>query len=142
MLGQIVWSSTTVVEACARTAHEANRAYCFAIGESPDEVLQLPWALAPDWHRSSIINGVNGVLAGNGPKENHESWLKEKEAAGWKYGPVKNFEKKEHPCFVAYEDLPAVQQAKDLVFTGVVRAMAHAFGVEPQQGAIRSSSGR
>ena len=39
------------------------------------------------------------------------------EADGWKYGPVKDPEKKEHPCFVPYDDLPpsrAEGQGRDL----------------------------
>lgn len=49
--------------------------------------------------------------------------MKEKEADGWKYGKVKDAEKKEHPCCVPYYDLPVKQRVKDSLFTGVVRAM-------------------
>jgi hypothetical protein len=37
---------------------------------------------------------------------------------------VKDPEKKEHPCFVPYESLPAEQQAKDHLFKGIVAALA------------------
>lgn len=111
------------VEACARAAYEANRAYCLAIGDAS----QFDWETAPEWQRSSVRMGVAGVLAGNGPEQSHESWLAEKAATGWKYGPVKDPEKKEHPCFVPYAELPPEQQAKDHVFIGVVRAVASAF---------------
>jgi hypothetical protein len=40
---------------------------------------------------------------------------------------VKNVEKKEHPCFVAYSQLSPEQRAKDLIFVSVVRAIAAAF---------------
>lgn len=114
-----------VFEAAARAAHEANRAYCYAIGDTS----QLPWELAPEWQRTSAINGVRGVLVdGNGPRESHASWLREKEATGWKYGPTKDPEKKEHPCFVPYDQLPPEQQAKDDVFTHVVTVVASALG--------------
>ena len=69
------------------------------------------------------MNGVQGVLAGNGPRESHEGWLREKEANGWKYGPEKDPEKKEHPCFVPYDALPAAQKEKDAIFVTVVRAV-------------------
>lgn len=117
----------TQKEACARAAHEVNRAYCIAIGDNS----QPSWEEAPDWQKSSALNGVDGVLAGNTPEQSHESWLAQKAATGWKYGPVKDPEKKEHPCFVPYCDLPLEQRAKDGVFVAVVRAMAVAF-VKPK----------
>ena len=61
-------------------------------------------------------------------KQSHESWLAEKRATGWKYGPVKDPEKKEHPCCVPYAELPAAQQAKDRLFTGTVRIVAASLG--------------
>lgn len=111
------------LEACARATHEANRAYCLALGDTS----QPAWEDAPEWQRSSAVNGIKGVLAGNGPEESHQSWLAEKEAAGWKFGPVKNPDAKEHPCFVPYAELPASQKQKDHVFVGVATAMIHAL---------------
>lgn len=112
------------LEAVARATHEANRSYCIAVGD----LSQPAWEAAPEWQRSSAINGVQGVLKGNSPEESHESWLAEKAAAGWKYGAVKDPDKKEHPCFVPYAELPPEQQAKDHVFVGVAKAMLAAFG--------------
>lgn len=108
----------------AQATHEANRAYCAAIGDNS----QVPWEQAPDWQRSSAMNGVRGALAGNTPEQSHESWLAEKAATGWKYGPVKDADKREHPCFVPYAELPPEQRAKDHVFVTVARAMAAALG--------------
>lgn len=116
-------SKPSVIEACARAAHEANRAYCIALDDSS----QAAWDDAPAWQRASAMNGVLGVFAGNGPEQSHESWLAEKAANGWKYGAVKDPEKKEHPCFVPYAQLPDAQKAKDGVFVGVVRAMRAAL---------------
>lgn len=110
------------IEAAARAAHEANRAWCIAHGDTS----QPSWDDAPDWQRSSCLKGVGGVMAGNGPRESHEGWLAEKVAAGWVYGPVKDPEAKTHPCMVAYEDLPPEQRAKDGIFVGVVRAVLEA----------------
>ena len=112
-----------ITEACARAAHEANRAYCIALGDDS----QPAWEAAPDWQRSIARNGVTGALAGNTPEESHAGWLAEKAANGWKYGPVKNPDAKEHPCFVPYADLPPAQRAKDSLFLAVVRATAAAL---------------
>ncbi len=109
-------------EQIARVAHEVNRAYCEALGDNS----QPAWEEAPDWQRSSAINGVNFHIANPdvGPDHGHNAWFAEKQATGWKYGPVKDAEKKEHPCFVPYDELPTEQKAKDFLFRGVVHALA------------------
>lgn len=106
------------IHICAEAAHEMNRVWCSAHGD----MSQPLWRDAPDWQRTSALNGVRGVLTGNTPRQSHESWLKEKEATGWKYGPVKDPEKKEHPCFVAYDELPPEQKAKDHLFVNTVKS--------------------
>jgi len=107
----------------AKVCHEANRAYCETLGDFS----QPAWADAPDWQQTSAINGVQFHLDNPtaGDSASHDNWLAEKKAAGWKYGPVKNPEDKEHPCFVPFDQLPPEQQAKDSLF----RAVVHALGV-------------
>jgi hypothetical protein len=113
-------------EQVARVCHEANRAYCEAIGDNS----QVRWEDAPTWQRQSAITGVEFVLKSlresktlPSPSMSHESWLREKTKDGWKYGPVKDVEKKEHPCFVSYDQLPPQQRAKDFLFLAVVEAL-------------------
>lgn len=105
----------------AMVCHEINRAYCAALGD----VSQAPWDQAPEWQRTSAVKGVEFRL--NNPdapaSASHDSWLKEKADTGWKHGPVKDAEKKEHPCFVPYEELPPEQQMKDKLFIAVVDAL-------------------
>ena len=113
------------IEACARAAHEVNRAYCKAHGDTS----QPSWDNAPEWQRNSAIKGVHGALAGNTPEQSHECWLTEKEATGWKYGPVKDPDKKEHPCMIPYNQLPEEQKNKDLLFVITVRTMAKVLGL-------------
>jgi len=105
----------------AIVAHETNRAYCQQIGDDT----QLTWDDAPEWQRKSAIIGVQFHIDNPeaGCSASHESWLKEKEADGWKHGEVKDPEKKEHPCFVPYAELPEHQKVKDALFVGVVRAL-------------------
>ncbi len=106
----------------ARICHEANRAYCAQL----DDDSQLPWEDTPEWQRVSAIKGVEFHLANPGasPSRSHEEWLKEKEATGWKYGPVKDPVKKEHPCFLPYDELPAEQRLKDSLFTAIVNVFS------------------
>lgn len=105
----------------ARTCHEVNRAYCAAIGDHS----QPAWEHAPEWQKDSARNGVAFIMQNPdaGPDASHNSWLAQKEAEGWKYGPVKDPEKKEHPCFVPYDQLPQEQKVKDYLFGAVVRSL-------------------
>lgn len=109
------------LEKIAEICHETNRAYCSSIGDTS----QVPWNEAPEWQKQSAIKGVefhvNNPLAL--PEDSHNSWLAEKQEQGWKYGPVKDADKKEHPCYVAYHELPLEQQAKDYLFGAIAKSM-------------------
>lgn len=102
------------IESLAIICHVVNKEYCESLGDYS----QPFWDKAPDWQKQSIINGV--LLHLRNPnataRDSHESWLKEKTETGWKYGPVKDADKKEHPCFVSYDELPVAQQTKDSLF--------------------------
>lgn len=108
----------TIVE-CARICHEVNRAYCAFQGD----MSQPSWKDAPDWQKQSAVNGVRYHLThpNSKPEDSHNNWLEEKRIDGWKWGPVKDPETKEHPCYVPYDQLPEFQQAKDYLFIAVVR---------------------
>ena len=110
------------IEQIAKTAHEVNRAYCLSIGDNSQPL----WEDAPEWQRSSAINGVIYHIENPNakPEDSHNNWLKIKESDGWKYGKVKNPETKEHPCFLPYEQLPQEQKTKDYLFIAVVRSFA------------------
>lgn len=110
-----------VIENAARAAHEANRILCLALGDKS----QPKWEDAPEWQKSSAVSGVKMIVTNpeTTPEQSHEGWLKVKKEDGWKYGPVKNPETKEHPCFVPYNELPPEQRLKDEMFGMVVRAV-------------------
>lgn len=114
-------------ELIARAAHEINRAYCASLGDTS----QPAWDDAPDWQKQSALAGVDMHLTNPDatPEQSHESWLAQKTADGWAHGEVKDPEKKEHPCFKPYADLPAEQRSKDYLF----RATVHALKDLPEQ---------
>ena len=112
-------------EEIARVCHEANRAYCLALGDDS----QLPWAQAADWQRQSAIKGVEKMTAEMDspdfdPSMLHESWAEEKRQGGWVYGPVKDATAKTHPCLLPFGLLPEDQQRKDYLFAVIVLALA------------------
>jgi len=105
------------VEDIAKLCHEVNKSYCESLGD----MSQPSWLDAPEWQQKSAIKGVEFHLENENtsPSDSHNSWLKEKAADGWKYGDIKDPEKKEHPCFVSYDQLPLYQQSKDYIFKAI-----------------------
>lgn len=110
-----------VVERIARVAHEANRAWCAAIGDNSQPAFEA----APAWQTDSARNGVRFHHANPqaGDSASHDSWMKEKVDGGWVFGEVKDPEAKTHPCIVPFDELPPEQQAKDRLFRAVVHAL-------------------
>lgn len=92
----------------ARVAHHCWVSYQMAAGQTynvePTEA-QL----------KSQMDGVRFFLKNPNatPEQNHENWMKCRLADGWRYGPVKDEAKKEHPDLVPYDKLPEVERAKD-----------------------------
>lgn len=109
------------IQDIAKVAHQVNKAYC----ESQGDFSLVDWEASPEWQRESAINGVlfHQEKPDATPRDFHNEWMIIKKAQGWKWGPVKNIDKKEHPCFMPYEQLPLEQQAKDFIF----RAIAHSL---------------
>ena len=109
------------IEHIAQICHEANKTYCLTIGDNS----QLAWEEAPKWQQESAIKGVEFIIENPhvSTKAIHDAWLAEKARDGWKYGHSKNLERKEHPCFMQYEDLPQEQKVKDALFKAVVLAL-------------------
>lgn len=110
------------IEKIAKICHELNRVYCQTIGDNS----QVSWEASPEWQKNSAITGVNYHInnINSSPADSHNSWLKEKQETGWKYGPIKDADKKEHPCFVPYAELPIEQKIKDYLFCSVVKTLA------------------
>jgi len=110
------------IEQIACICHEANRVLC----EQQNDYTQTDWESAPKWQRKSAVKGVQFIVDNpDAPASaSHDSWIDEKVADGWVFGPVKSAEYKTHPCLVPYESLPLEQQAKDHLFGAIVRGLA------------------
>lgn len=108
-------------EDVAKICHNANKALCEINGDDS----QVDWEQATDWQKQSAIAGVEYRIQNpdSTPADQHNAWCNDKYAAGWAYGPVKDADKKEHPCLVHYDELPAFQQSKDYLFRAIVDSM-------------------
>lgn len=106
----------------ARVCHEANRAYCEALGDES----QVAWSAASEQIRQSAMSGVVQAMEHPewGPWDMHAAWKRWKEERGWIFADVKDDGRKTHPCLVDWPELPPEQKAKDRLFLGIVRALA------------------
>ena len=112
----------------AKIAHEVNRAYCQALGDTS----QISWDEAPEWQKRSALLGIEFCLKNKdaGPDACHKSWMKQKLDEGWIYGIPKNTENKVHPYLIPFEELSKVQQAKDFIFKAVVEQVSNLMEAE------------
>jgi hypothetical protein len=109
------------IEHIARVAHEALRAWKTAIGQPPGP----SWDEAEDWAHVSSREAVAFRIANPSAPASaeHDRWMKERKAAGWTYGPVRDDEKKIHPLLVGYAHLPLEERKKDALILAVIDAL-------------------
>lgn len=114
----------------AEICYELNRAYCTAIA---DTTPRAPWAEAPKELQDSVIEGIKTHLAAPDltPEQSHEAWMKYKLEQGWKQGSPIDYEKKEHPNLVPWDQLRGEECVKDHIFKATVAAMAKHLEPEP-----------
>jgi hypothetical protein len=105
----------------AQVCHAANRALCQMYGDES----QVEWDSAHESQRESAIAGVIAIDEGKvkTPGDAHLSWAAQKIEEGWRFGPVKDFEKKTHPCLIPYHELPYDQRLKDHLFLAVATSL-------------------
>ena len=96
-------------EFIAEIRHAAWVAYQIAVGQQYNIKIN-------DDQMESLLDGIEYMDANPDvtPEENHNNWMKMKVSQGWVYGEVKDFEKKTHPDLVPFNDLPIVEQRKDV----------------------------
>ena len=104
-----------------KTSNELQSRLVLAIHEANKEIQQQTGEFIPQLSEhltKSILDGVYFVLDNPNctPEQQHNNWVYFKRADGWRYGSIKDFERKEHPCLVPYNELPEIQQRKDSVF--------------------------
>ncbi|KAA0256122.1 MAG: Ryanodine receptor Ryr [Acidobacteria bacterium] len=55
------------------------------------------------------VSELTELLARN----THENWAAGRLADGWRWGPVRDDERREHPCLVPYDELPEEEREYD-----------------------------
>jgi hypothetical protein len=66
-------------------------------------------------------------------RNTHEVWARHRIQQGWRYGPARSDERKEHPCLVSYDDLPDSETDIDRhTVTAMLKAiLALGFQIKP-----------
>jgi hypothetical protein len=113
--------SDAALEAIARVVHESVRAWAQGAGDA-----SIPsWSRAPRWMKTSTMEAIR--FRRNNPgapaSAQHDQWLAEKKAAGWRKGKVKSAVRKTHPLLVPYEELPLYERRKDALVGAVIDAL-------------------
>lgn len=109
-------SAVSYEEARAKWIYEGTRLENVAAGRP---INPEPWEQRDEYFRENMIKAVNLQCGPNrvtSPEELHNRWVSAYEKMGWKYGPVRNVEKKEHPDMVPFNELGKLEQDKDFVF--------------------------
>ena len=57
----------------------------------------------------SDVADLTELLARN----THENWAQGRLSDGWRWGPVRDDERREHPCLVPYDELPETEREYD-----------------------------
>ncbi len=121
-MGKISDAAATKI---AQVVHESVRALQKANGQP----VSPAWGRAAKWMKEASIEAVRWRLAN--PNANtsaqHDRWMEEKIAAGWKYGRIKNAVKKTHPMMVAYRKLPEIERRKDALVNAVIDSLTKAM---------------
>lgn len=105
----------------AMVTHQAVRAWQKANGQDAAPA----WNKAPQWMKDSTFAAIRYRLEhpGAAASAQHEQWMAEKVAAGWKRGKVKDEKKKTHPLMIPYDQLPLVERRKDALVAAVIDAL-------------------
>jgi|TARA_Y100000310_G_scaffold105880_1_gene104411 hypothetical protein len=85
-------------------------------------IIPEPWTSREEDFRSQFLNIIEqqcGPNRLNSPKELHASWVVAYAENGWKYGPIRDTEKRTHPDMVPYEELGQLERDKDDVFVAL-----------------------
>lgn len=109
------------IQRIAQVTHEAMRAWQKANGQAPAP----PWSRAPKWMKESSVASVSWRLNNpNAPTSaQHDQWIAQKKTDGWRFGKMKDANKKTHPMMISYRSLPLFERRKDALVNAVVDAL-------------------
>ena len=85
-------------------------------------IIPEPWDQRDEQFRSQFINVIDmmcGPDRKSSPEELHDDWIKAYEEMGWRFGPVRDINRKTHPDMVPFNELDPRERDKDAVFVAL-----------------------
>lgn len=66
-------------------------------------------------------------------EHNHDVWARQRLAEGWRFGPTRHDDRKEHPCLVPYARLPEEEKQYDrnTALEALKAILALGYRIEP-----------
>ena len=109
------------LEKIARTVHSALSAWRVANAHEPYD----DWDSMTEADKASTYESVEYVVDNPDADASaqHDQWMAQKLADGWKYGRKRNNSRKRHPMLVPYDELPDYEQRKDALLNAIVTAL-------------------
>lgn len=112
---------TLTPEAIARVCYEANRGYCRGLGD----FTRVSWGALSEGERrartTAVIWRIENLEAT--PSEIHDAWMRELKREGWILGDRYSERHRTHPNLRPWDELPAADQRKDILFASVIDAL-------------------
>lgn len=108
------------IDAISGAAHGSNNRFKMLHGDPKD----LPWEELTEEQKEITRASVRQIT--DHPETTaadiHDTWVMSKFNSGWSFGNTKDPEAKTHPLLVSFGELSDYDQAKDVLFVGVVKA--------------------
>ena len=82
-------------------------------------IVPEPWDDRDELFRIQFVKVVDKQCSDNkfeNAESAHDSWWREYDRMGWKYGKERSTEKKTHPDMIPFNDLPKSERDKDEIF--------------------------
>lgn len=118
-LGELIKKTTPSPDMIAFKAYLNYLDLCTEFGEEP--TYKEFFTELPKEYLDGLISAVEHAMKNNlTAEENHQNWIDDKIKNGWKFGEVKDAEKKTHPSLVPFAELPESEKKKATEFLRIV----------------------
>jgi hypothetical protein len=131
-LGELLKRMTPQIDLIGLKCYNNYLDICHDLGEKPTYG-DMIYPFLPKEYMDGLLSAVNDALVNNvDPVANHENWMKDRLADGWKLGKVKDAEKKTHPSLISYDQLPEGERRKNEELIRIVNEFKNPY-VYPKQ---------